>query len=416
MPYRPRVVDVELADKLSATGAVLIEGPKACGKTETAMQRAASIERLDLNPNAAAAVDVDPSLVLEGPVPRLIDEWQIAPAIWNHVRREIDRRKVPGQFILTGSAVPADGATRHTGALRIARMQMRPMTLLETGHSSGEISLRALLDGASARARDPGLGVREIANRIGIGGWPGIQDLSVKAALTAVRSYLDEIRRVDVGRVDGTRRDPERVLRLMRSIARNVSSPAAITTLTDDTNGPDGTMSRDTVTEYLDVLTRLKVVEEQPAWQPHMRSRYQLRKAARRHFVDPSLAMAALRRAPRDLLGDLGAMGLFFESLVIRDLRVFAQALDGEVLHYRDNDGLEVDAVVETVGGPWGAFEIKLGQGQVDHAASSLLKFAKRVDTDVLGEPAVLGVITATGYGYVRPDGVAVIPVGALGP
>lgn len=397
-------------------GAVLIEGPKACGKTETATQVAASAEYLDLNPSAAVAADVDPSLLLDGPTPRLLDEWQLVPAVWNQVRREVDRRQQPGQFILTGSAVPPDDHTRHTGAGRITRIQMRPMTLFETGHSTGELSLGALLGGTPARSGEPGLSITDVAERIAVGGWPAIQHLDLQPALGAVRSYVDEIRRTDVSRIDGGRRDPERILRLMQSIARNLSTAAAITTLAADTNGPDGTLKRDTVSDYLAALTRLKVVEEQPAWQPHMRSKYQLRKAARRHFVDPSIAVAALRAAPGDLLADLESLGFFFESLVLRDLRVYAQALDGEVSHYRDNDHLEVDAVVETVGGPWGAFEVKLGQAQLDVAAANLLKFASRIDAGKHGPPAVLGVITATGYGYVRPDGVAVLPIGALAP
>lgn len=416
MSYRPRIVDAELAAQLAALGAILIEGPKACGKTETARQIAASEVLLDRDENARQAVHVDPALVLEGKTPRLIDEWQVEPAIWNEVRHAVDDRARPSQFILTGSAVPPDDATRHSGAGRITRLQMRPMSLFETGHSNGTISLAGLLAGERSRSSDPGLTVPELARLSAVGGWPAFQGLDVKAALRAVRGYLDEIRRVDVNRVGGSRRDPERVARLLRSLGRNVATYASLTTLAADAGGEDGPLKRDTVSSYVDVLTRLRIVEDQPAWAPHLRSRYVLRTGEKRHFVDPSLAVAALRGSPGALLRDLRLFGFVFESLVIRDLRVYGQAADAQVLQYRDSDGLEVDAVVRAVGGSWAAFEIKLGAGLIDESAGNLLKFAKRVDTDACGEPSALAVITSTGYGYVRDDGVMVIPVGAFGP
>jgi len=416
MTYRSRIVDTELSDRLAALGAVLIEGPKACGKTQTARQVAASEVLLDLDVNAREAVAVDPSLVLEGPTPRLIDEWQIEPTIWNQIRRAVDERAEPGQFILTGSAVPPDDDTRHTGAGRITRLQMRPMSLLESGHSDGSTSLSGLLDGRPARSGDPGLGVEDLARRASVGGWPAFQELDVGDALRAVRGYLDEISRVDVSRVDGTRRDPEKVARLMSSLARNVSTYASVSTLATDTAGEEGSLKRETVSDYLGALTRLKIVEDQPAWAPHLRSKYVLRRSPRRHFVDPSLAVAALRASPDTLLRDLELFGFVFESMVIRDLRIYAQSADAQVLQYRDSDGLEVDAIVQAVDGRWAAFEVKLGHGHVDAAAASLLKFARRIDTGRRGEPGALGVITGSGYGYVRDDGVMVIPVGALGP
>lgn len=416
MAYRKRVVDAELAARLSSIGAVVIEGPKACGKTATARQVAASEVLLDVDANARRAITVDPALVLDGPVPRLIDEWQVEPEIWNHIRRAVDDRRAPGQFILTGSAVPADEVTRHTGAGRIARLRMRPMSLFETGHTNGAISLAELLAGAPARSPDPGLRVTDLAQRLSVGGWPGLLDLGVEESLRTVRDYLEEIRRVDIGRVDGGRRDPEKVGRLLRSLARNVATYAAATNLAVDAGGPDGALDDDTVREYLVALDRLMIIEDQPAWAPHLRSKSVLRSAAKRHFVDPSLAVAALRATPDRLLGDLNLAGFLFESLVVRDLRVYAQAADARVLQYRDNTGLEADAVVETADGRWGAFEIKLGLGQVDEAATILKKFANRVDTDRCGSPTVLGVIVAGGYGYVRDDGVTVIPIGSLRP
>jgi uncharacterized protein len=401
---------------LSAVGAVVIEGPKACGKTATARQVAASEVLFDVDANARQAIAVDPSLVLEGPTPRLLDEWQLEPAIWNHIRRAIDDRSEPGQFILTGSAVPVDDLTRHTGAGRITRLRMRPMSLFETTQSTGAISLADLFEGDLRPSPDPGLTVADLAREIAIGGWPGLRGLAVEDALLAVRDYLEEIARVDIGRVEDRRHDPARVLRLLASLARNVATHAAATTLARDTGGSEASLKDDTVREYLGALERLMVVEDQPAWAPHLRSRRRLRVASKRHFVDPSLAVAALRATPDRLLGDLEWLGCLFESLVVRDLRVYAQASGALVSQYRDDGGLEVDAIVEAGDGRWMAFEVKLGQGQVDDAAASLTRFAERVDTTGGDGPALLGVIVASGYGYRREDGVAVIPIGALGP
>lgn len=415
MTYRDRVVDRQLQNRLEATGAVVIEGPKACGKTETARQVARSEVLLDVDSAAREAIAIDPSLVLEGETPRLIDEWQIEPAIWNHIRRAVDDRGEPGQFILTGSAVPADDVTRHTGAGRLTRLRMRPMTLQETGHSTGEISLQGMLEGVTPSARDSKPPIEQLAELVALGGWPGNLDLTVDQSIRAVRDYLEEIRRVDVSRVEDTRRDPERVRRLLRSLARNVATEVSISTLASDAGGSDGALARDTVRDYLRALERLMIIEDQPAWAPHLRSRSVLRQSAKRHFVDPSLAVAALRATPDRLLKDLELFGRLFESLVIRDLRVFAGVSDAQVYHYRDNTGLEVDAIVEAADGRWCAFEIKLASGRVDEAAESLKVFVDRVDTERSGEPRTLGVIVSRGFGYLRDDGIAVIPISALG-
>ena len=407
--YRARLADHELRQRLGAAGAVVIEGPKACGKTATARQAAASEVLLDVDANARRAVAIDPALVLAGAAPRLIDEWQTEPAIWNHVRRAVDDRPRPGQFILTGSAVPADDITRHTGAGRLTRLRLRPMSLFETGRSSGAVSLRALLAGAAPRSAESALSIEELAGQVCRGGWPGNLQRSVNQALQANRAYLDEIRRVDVGRVDETRRDPAKVGDLLRSFARNVATYAAASTMAADLNNH-------TADAYLTALERLMIVEDQPAWAPHLRSRSRLRGAPKRHFVDPSLAVAALRADPDRLLRDLAWFGLLFESLVVRDLRVYAQHRDAEVLQYRDNTGLEVDAIVQAADGTWAAFEVKLGAGMIDAAAATLLRFARRVDPARSRAPAALAVIVAGGYGYVRGDGIGVIPIGALGP
>jgi len=415
--YRPRVVDRQLRDLLDAVGAVVIEGPKACGKTATARRLAASEVLLDVDDTARETAAIDPGLILEGATPRLVDEWQLEPKLWNRVRREVDDRRQAGQFILTGSAVPPDETTRHSGAGRISRLQMRPMSLFELGKSSGSISLRELLGGEPARSPATEFTIRELAIEISIGGWPGLRDRSPEQALQGIRGYLDEIRRTDISRIDGVRRDPERVGRILRSLARNVSTYVAETTLAADTAGSDGaSLSRNAVRDYLDALKRLFVVEDQPAWDTHLRSKYRLRRAPKRLFVDPSLAVAALRATPERVLRDMNLFGFLFESLVVRDLRVYAQACDAEVLQYHDSNGLEVDAIVQAADGNWAAFEIKLGGGRIEEGAASLKKFAKQIDISRSGEAAMLGVIVGTGYGYMREDGIAVIPITALGP
>lgn len=417
MKYRPRIVDEELRVRLESTGAVVLEGPKACGKTATARQFAASEVLLDVDENARQAIAVDPRLVLQGETPRLIDEWQIEPAIWNHIRRAVDDRGKPGQFILTGSAVPADVITRHTGAGRLTRLHMRPMTLFETGHSTGAVSVSQLLaEAPMPSVPDPELRVTDLSQLTAVGGWPGHLGYDVERSLRAVRDYLEEIRRTDITRVDDTHRDPERVGRLLRSLGRNIATSAARRTLAKDAGGAEDPLDDRTVDDYLSTLERLMIVEDQPAWAPHLRSKSILRRSAKRHFVDPSLAVAALRATPERLLKDLNLFGLLFESLVVRDLRVYAQSADASVYHYRDNTGLEVDAIVEAADGRWAAFEIKLGPGHIEAGAASLSKFAERVDTTKSGEPSALAVIVGTGYGYTREDGIGVIPIGALGP
>ncbi|EFI36260.1 conserved hypothetical protein [Desulfonatronospira thiodismutans ASO3-1] len=412
MRYHSRVVDCELRQRLSSTGAVVIEGPKACGKTATGRNLAASEVLLDVDENARQAVAIDPRLVLAGDTPRLIDEWQIEPAIWNHIRRAVDERGQPGQFILTGSAVPVDDITRHTGAGRLTRLRLRPMTLFELGQSTGALSLADLLNGNRSACRDSGLTIQDLVELLAVGGWPGHLRLTSRQALRANRDYLEEIRRVDISHVDGVRRDPDKVGRLLRSLARNIGTYASATGMAEDIGG----ITVQTVLEYLASLERLMIMEDQPAWTPHLRSRSRLRSMPRRQFVDPSLAVAALRTSPEGLLKDMNLLGFLFESLVVRDLRVYAQAMDAQVLQYRDNTGLEVDAVIHCADGRWGAFEIKLGPGMAEQGATSLLKFAERVDTEKCGSPSLLAVITGTGYGYFRDDGVAVIPITALKP
>ena len=416
MDYLPRIVDTELAELLEASGAVLIEGPKACGKTETALRAAASKVLLDVDDNARRMIGVDPAVVLEGDMPRLIDEWQLEPAIWNHVRRMVDQRSRSGQFILTGSAVPSDDTTRHTGAGRFTRLRMRPLSLYEAGHSSGEISLRRLLDGEGQRARRSDLSIASVAELVCAGGWPGNAGKPLRSALRMNRGYLDEIRRVDISRVSEKRRDPIKVARLLRSLARNVATPVAMAKLARDVGRDGEGLKADTVAEYLETLERLMLVEDQPAWSPHLRSRTALRAMPVRHFADPSLAAAALQATPARLTAEPEFLGLLFESMVIRDLRIYAQAADAQVFHYREKEGLEIDAVVEAADGRWAAFEIKLGERWIAEGAKNLNRLAKRMEGSVHEKPSALAVIVPNGYGHAGMQDVGVIPIGTLGP
>jgi len=417
MEFLPRVVEAELSQLLAATGAVLIEGPKACGKTVTALRAAASEVRLDRDENAKRMVDLDVAAVLAGKTPRLIDEWQLAPGIWNHIRHEVDARRATGQFILTGSAKPADDHTRHSGAGRFSRLRMRPFALSESGQSSSAISLAKLLEGERQSAARREMTIPSLAEIVCAGGWPGNTGKPLAAAIRANRGYFREICHVDISQASGKSHDPIRVERLLRSLARNVATPVATSKLAADVGGANGQrLNPDTAAEYFAALTRLMVVEDQPAWSPNLRSRTRLRAAAVRHFADPSLAVAALAITPDRLLADLAFFGFLFESLVIRDLRVYAQAADARVCHYREKDGLEVDAIVETADGRWAAFEIKLGERWIDEGRKNLLRLADRLAETDHGKPAALAVIIPNGYGYFKPGEVGIIPINTLGP
>ncbi len=418
MHYLRRIVETELDECLAAAGAVVLEGPKACGKTATARQRAASEVLLDTDHNARQLTRADPATALAGATPRLIDEWQLEPPIWNHVRRAVDDR-ADGQFILAGSAVPADDVTRHSGAGRFSRIRMRPLSLFESERSSGEISLAELLNRSRQGAGASSLGIPQLAELVAAGGWPANHGQPLRNTLRSNRDYLNEIRRTDVSRVSERQTDPIRVGRLLRSLARNTATEVTLSRLAADVGGSRITMKPETAAGYLDALEQLMIVDDQPAWSPHLRSRAILRAAPKRHFVDPSLAVAALRATPERLLGDLRFLGLLFESLVVRDLRIYAQANDAEVFHYREKGGLEVDAVVEAADGRWAAFEIKLGQRWVEEGARNLRRLAQRAPRamrDTPCEPSALAVIVPSGYGHAGTNDVGVIPIGALGP
>ncbi|SED66920.1 ATP-binding protein [Ruania alba] len=411
--YLPRVVDAELEGLLRISGAVLIEGPKACGKTETGRRVASSEVRVDVDPQVPAMMAVDPALLLSGGTPRLIDEWQGQPQLWNVVRRAVDDRQGKGQFILTGSAQPVEDARLHSGAGRIARLRMRPMTLWESGQSSGEVSLWSLLAGErpSTVVTEPDLpGIIDALVR---GGWPSVQGAPLADARTQIQHYVDLLAEVDISAVSNRRRDPNRVRQLLSSLARSSATESSISTLATDVGEGTGSFAWETIVDYLDALSRLMVVEDAPAWSLHLRSSATLRKAPKRHFVDPSLAVAALGAGPEELMRDLNFTGQLFESLAVRDLRVYGQRHGVRVFHARDSSGREADAVLQRRDGAWMAVEIKLGPGAVDHAASSLLRFAENVD-ERTGECLGLLVVTGWGLAHRRDDGVNVVPLTAL--
>lgn len=423
--YRKRIVDDVLSFYLESMGAVLIEGPKWCGKTRTGEEQARSVIKLQDPDNVEkyrAAMKAKPTTLLEGPTPRLIDEWQDFPALWNAVRYLVDERGGEGHFILTGSAVPPEEkksgeSPRHTGTGRIARLRMRPMSLFESGESTGEISLSALFDGEMQVSGQAKIGIDELAHLICRGGWPeAVLAKTPRAAYIKSASYVDEVVHEDVHRVDGVDRNPDRVRNLLKSLARNISTLTTADTILQDLKTNDPTICDKTIASYLNALKKIFVVEDVPAWSPSLKSRLAIRSAAKRQFVDPSIATAVLGATPRRLLNDFRSYGSLFESLCVRDLRAYAQPLDGEVRHYRDQTGLEADAVVVLKDGRWGAIEVKLGAGDIDSAAEGLKKLKGKVDVSRMGHPSFLMVLTGTDLGYMREDGVIVCPLACLAP
>jgi uncharacterized protein len=412
--HRERIVETLVQARLRTHGAVLLTGPKAVGKTTTARCFATSEVRLDQDRAALTAAQTDPRLVLEGEHPRLIDEYQLAPGIWNAVRGRIDDLGGKGLFLLTGSSTPESEQASHTGARRIAAIRMRTMTLLERGLSSGAVSVGALLAGSPAEADPHRLGVSEAIEALSVGGWPDNLTLTPADAMVANADYLDVIVHTDVHRVDGVRRDPEGVRRLLASYARNVATDASLRTIARAAERPLG---ESTLHDYLRVLGRLFLIEDQPSWKPQLRSRVRLAATPKRHLADPSLAVAALGATPQRLLGpEIELAGFFFESQAIHDLRVYAQPHRGEVRFYRDNKGLEIDAIVEAADGRWLAAEIKLGHHRVDDAARSLLALKEKLSPVANAACGALLVIVADSPTYRRPDGVLVTSIASLGP
>lgn len=419
--YKERISDRIIEKKLKGKGAVLVEGPKWCGKTTTSEQISKSVlymaEPDSLKQNMEL-VELSPSLLLKGETPRLIDEWQIAPKLWDAVRFEVDHRGEEGQFILTGSAVPAETAKiQHTGTGRFAWVLMRPMSLFESGESNGEISLSELFKGPEQIASANELDISRLAFLVCRGGWPRASFLEDEIALEQAFDYYDAIVKTDISRVDGVKRDEERVKRLMRSYARNQGAQISTAAIKADMAANDiETLDEDTVFSYINALKKIFVIEDMAAWNPNLRSKTAIRTSDTRYYIDSSIGAAALGLGPDDLIHDLETFGLLFETMCVRDLRVFADALNGSVYHYRDKSGLECDAVVHLRNGSYGLVEIKLGGDEaIEHAADTLKTLEGKIDTTKMKAPAFLMVLTGVGrYAYRRKDGVYIVPIGCL--
>ena len=419
--YRNRVVDAILQEKLEGKGAVLIEGPKWCGKTTTAEQIAKSVLYMDdpqskeQNVNMAA---LNPKRLLSGETPRLIDEWQIAPKLWDAIRFEVDHRDDLGQFVLTGSAVPPDTKEiTHSGTGRFSWLMMRPMSLYESGESTGEVSLSRLFEGKGEVDGESKLDLERIAFLICRGGWPRSIDMRDKIALNQAIDYYDAVVHSDINRADGVEKNPERVKRLMRSLARNQSQQIANTAIAADIAVNDeSTINQETVASYISALKKIFVVEDMPAWNPNLRSKSAIRTSDTRYFVDASIAAAALGIGPNDLINDLNTMGFLFETMCVRDLRVYAEALGGSVYHFRNKAGLECDAVVHLRNGSYGLIEIKLGgEKLIREGVETLTSLTESIDTSKMKEPAFRMILTAADqYAYRREDGICIVPVGCL--
>ncbi len=422
--YKHRIMDSLLKKKLQAKGAILIEGPKWCGKTTTAEEIAASkvmLARTDVKNNFKNLLEIDIEAALSGEPPMLIDEWQTVPKLWDAVRYTVDHRRKMGQFILTGSAVPnkeTEDEIEHSGTGRFAWLTMRPMSLFESGESNGKVSLEQLFTNPDKLLEKNELKLQDIAFLICRGGWPIAVELPEGAALEQAFDYYDAVTKEDIINVDGVKRVSERAQRLMRAYARHQGTQASIATLKEDLKANDNaTLDEDTISSYLDALRKIFVIEDMPAWNPNLRSKTAIRTADTRYFVDPSIATAALGLGPADLMSDLKTMGFFFEAMCVRDLRVFAEALNGKVYHYRDKSGLECDAVVHLRNGQYGLIEIKLGgETLIKEGVATLTALANQIDTERMKAPAFKMILTATGeHAYRRPeDGIYVVPIGCL--
>lgn len=415
--YFPRVCDGLIASLLSSSGALLIEGPKWCGKTWAGLnvcKSAIFMQNPDKRIGYLNMAETMPSYLLQGEKPRLIDEWQEAPVLWDAVRYDVDRTGLWNQYVLTGSATPKDSnMPRHTGTGRIARLKMRPMSLFESHESNGIISLSDLFNGNTDIVGECSLTIPQLALAICRGGWPEAVSKEVTSGRVA-RNYVDAVVNVDIQSLDGVERNPHRVRQLLRSYARNISTMAAQTTILADVQANDISFSDVTMYKYLNAMRRIYLIEDIPAWKPSLRSKTAIRTTEKRQFVDPSIAVAAMRADVDSILNDFEYFGFLFESLVARDLRIYAQAIDGEIFHYRDKDKLEADLIIRLYDGRWAAVEVKLGSREIDYGAKHLLSLRAKVDTSKVGEPAFLMVVTGGEFAYKREDGVLVVPIGCL--
>ncbi len=426
--YKSRIADELLKDKLEAKGAVLVRGPKWCGKTTTAEQLANSILYMS-NPSSRKAnielAKIDPQVLLDGATPRLIDEWQLAPELWDAVRFEVDHRRKRGQFILTGSAVPLQKDSlktiTHTGTGRFAIIDMLPMSLYESGDSSGEVSLENLFSApVSIKGFNPH-SLKDIAFLICRGGWPFavVEKMSEKAALSQTRDYVDIVVEEDISRVDETERNVERARAILRSYSRYQGTQTPVSQITKDvTANANDPISDVTTSSYLNALRQIFVIMDMQSWNPNLQSKTAIRTTPTRYFCDPSIAAASLRIGPDDLIRGLPFFGLIFETLCVRDLRVYAQALDGDVFHYRDSNGLECDAVVHLRDGRYGLVEIKLGGDKlIEEGCKNLTKLESIIDKGKMGAPSFKMILTAVGdYAYRKADGIYIVPIGTLRP
>lgn len=415
--YKRRIVDEMLQARLQRKGAVLIEGAKWCGKTTTAEQQAASVLYM-ADPEVIKIANINIKRLLKGERPRLLDEWQTAPTIWDAVRFDVDHAGSMGQFILTGSSVPPQTSDIiHSGVGRFAKLLMRPMSLFESGESNGEVSLAALFSSPDEIEGESLMDIDQLAFLICRGGWPGAIDLPDKDALGQAFDYFDVVTDSDVSRVDGISRDPLRVRLLMKSYARHQGAGVSVgTILADIKSNESSEVSDNTIYEYIKALKRTFVIEDMPAWNPNIRSKTAIRTSDTRYYIDPSIGTAALGLGPNDLTNDLETMGLLFETLCVRDLRIYAESIDGNVFHYRDKNGLECDAVVHLRNGSYGLIEIKLGgEKLIEEGAKTLIRLADIIDTTKMKSPAFKMVLTGVGrYAYQRPDGVYVVPIACL--
>jgi hypothetical protein len=419
--YKARIADELLKKRLRGKGAVVIEGPKWCGKTTTAEQISGSILYMadpEKEKQNLTMAEINPGRLLRGAVPRLIDEWQIAPKLWDAVRFEVDHRDELGQFILTGSAVPASYEhIHHTGTGRFAWILMRPMSLFESQDSTGEVRLKELFDSPEQIDGENHLDLNRLAFLVCRGGWPRATDMEDEIALEQAFDYYDAVVKSDISRADGVQRNTERVKRLMRSYARNQGAQASNVLICDDMAANDEeSLDPDTVYSYISALKKIFVIEDMEAWNPNLRSKTAIRTSDTRYFIDPSIAVAALGLGPQDLIADLNTFGLLFETMCIRDLRVFSDVLNGNVYHFRDKTGLECDAVIHLRNGSYGLVEIKLGGDKlIDEGAENLKKLRNKIDTTKMKDPSFLMVLIGVGdYAYRRPDGVYVVPIGCL--
>lgn len=418
--YIPRIIDGKVEKYLSAFGAVCIEGPKWCGKTWTSSYHSNSeifIGDPSGNFQNRKLAELQPALVLEGETPRLIDEWQEIPPLWDAVRSRVDKRNQKGQFILTGSATPNHKGIMHSGAGRIARLRMRPMSLYESGDSSGDISLKSLCKGKLKPVMTGEVDLKKLIDFIVRGGWPGNLGLSTEQAALLPSQYLDAIINDDVYRIDGVKRDTAKMQLLLRSLARNESTTATNKTLRKDIKDRDAEdIDKNTVAAYLDIFKRLFITDNQEPFAEKIRSSVRVKQAEKRHFADPSLACALLKATPEELLQDLETLGFLFEALCERDLKIYSEAFDAKLYHYQDYNGHEIDAVISMPDGSWCAFEIKLGANQIDDAAANLIKIHDAIARDDKGKPpAVMCVLCGlSNAAYRRDDGVFVVPITAL--